>query len=85
MYVPNTLTYVGVHCVIPRDQIIFLDMFKIYQRMRAYRIYVTHTLAIRMAYAGYARHTLNTLKVCYSYAMNMPLIRLLRPVVERQG
>jgi len=31
----------------------FLDMFKIYQCMRAYRIYVTHTLAIRMGYAGH--------------------------------
>ena len=38
-------------------------MFKIYQRMRAYRIYVTRTLTIRTAYAGYAVHTPNTLKV----------------------
>jgi len=48
----------------------FLDMFKIYQRIRAYRIYVAHTLAIRTAYAGYARHTRNTLKllILYEYA-----------------
>ena len=39
--------------------------------MRANRTYVTHTLTIRKAYAGYARHTLNMLKVCYSYVMNM--------------
>jgi len=37
----------------------FLDMFKIYQRMRVYRIYVTNTLTIRTTYAGYARHTLD--------------------------
>jgi len=61
---------------IRRDHIIFLDMFKIYQRMRTYRIYATHTLTIRTAYAGYARHTLNTLKVRYSYVMNTLLIRL---------
>ena len=58
MYVPNTLIYVCVRCVIRREQINFLDMFKIYQRMRAYRIYLTHTLTIRTAYAEYARHTL---------------------------
>ena len=52
---------------------LFLDMFKIYERMRAYRIYVTHTLTIRTAYARYARHTLNTLKVCYSYVMTATL------------
>ena len=46
-------------------------MFKIYQRMQAYRIYVTHTQTIRMAYAVYARHTLNTLEVRYSYVVNM--------------
>jgi len=56
--------------------IFFVDMFKIYQRMRAYRINVTHTLTIRTAYAGYARHTLNTLKVRYSYVMNTLVIRL---------
>jgi len=55
-----TLSY-NIH----RDQIIFLDMFKIYQRMQAYRLYVTHTLTIRTAYAGYARHTLNALEVRY--------------------
>ena len=75
-YIPNTLTYVGVCCVIRRDQIYFLGMLKIYQRMRAYRIYVTHTLTILTAYTRYASHTLNTLKVRYSYAMNMLLIRL---------
>jgi len=39
----------------------FFDIVKMYQRMRAYRIYmyVTHSLAIRTAYAGYARHTLD--------------------------
>ena len=63
----------------------FLDMFKIYQRMRANRIYVTHTLTIRTAYAGYARHTLNTLRVRYSYVMNTLVIRWQRPVVERRG
>jgi len=46
----------------------FLDMFKIYQRMRAYSIYVTHTLTVRTTYTGYARHTINTLKIRYSYA-----------------
>ena len=50
-YVPNTLTYVGERCAIRTDQI-FLDMLKNYQRMQAYRIYVTYTLAIRTAYAG---------------------------------
>ena len=44
--------------------------------MREYRIYVTHTLTIHTAYAGYANHTLNTLKVRYSYAMNTLLIQL---------
>ena len=44
----------------------FLDMFKIYQRMRAYSLYVTHTLDIRSAYA---RHTLYTLKVRYAYVI----------------
>jgi len=39
--------------------------------MRAFRIYVTHTLTIRSAYAGYARHTLNKLKVRYEYATHM--------------
>ena len=34
----------------------FLDMFKIYQRMRTFRKYVTNTLTIRTAYARYARH-----------------------------
>jgi len=43
----------------------FLDMFKIYQRMRAYKIYVTYTLAIRMAYAGYARNTLDIRLILY--------------------
>jgi len=47
---------------------LFLDMLKIYQRIRAYRIYVTHTLTIGTAYAGYARHTLITHKVHYAYA-----------------
>ena len=64
VYVPKTLTYVGVRCVIRRDRIVFWTMFKIYQYMRAYRIYVTHTLAIRTAYAGFARHTL---KLRYPY------------------
>ena len=45
-------------------KILLMDMFKIFQRMRAYRIYVTHMLTIRTAYAGYARHTLDT----YEYA-----------------
>jgi len=72
VYVLNTLTYVGIRCVIRRDQI-FLDMFKIYQRMRPYRINVTHTLTIRTAYAGYARHRL---KVRYEYVMNTLLIRV---------
>jgi len=38
---------------------LFLDMFKIYknQRIRAYRLYVTHTLTLRTTYAGYASHT----------------------------
>jgi len=54
----------------------FLDMFKMYQRMQAYRIYVTNTLTICITYAGYARHTLNTLKVRYLYVMNKLLIRL---------
>jgi len=68
VYVPDTLTL----CYTQRPNL-FLDMFKIYQRMRAYRIYIVYTLFIRTAYAGYARRTLNTLKVakvCYSYAMN---------------
>jgi len=47
--------------VIRRDQINFKDMYKLYQRLQTYKIYVTHTLTIRTAYAGYARHTLNTL------------------------
>ena len=55
----NLLTYVGVRCIIYAEIKLFLDMFKIYQRLRAYRIYVTHTLTIPTAYAGYARHTLN--------------------------
>jgi len=57
-----------------------------FQRMRACRIYVTHTLTIRRSYADYARHTLdilNTLDV-YSYVMNTLFIRLSRPVVERR-
>jgi len=49
-----------------------LDMFKNYQRMRAYSIYVTHTLDIRYAYA---RHTFNTLKVRYSYVSRTLSIR----------
>ena len=76
VYVPNTLTYVGVRCVIRRDQLIFLDIFKIYQRMRAYRIYVIHTLAIRTAYAGYDRHTLNTQEVRYSCVVKTLFIHL---------
>ena len=68
MYVPDTLTL----CYTQRPNL-FLDMFKIYQRMRPYRIYVTHTLTIRTAYAGYARHRL---KVRYEYVMNTLLIRL---------
>jgi len=42
----NTLTYVGVSCVIRRGEMTFLDMFKIYQHMQAYSLYVTHTLGI---------------------------------------
>jgi len=63
VYVPSTLTYIGVSCVLRRDQNMFLDMFKIYQRtgMRAIRINVTHTL--------------NTLKVRYPYVINTLLIR----------
>jgi len=48
----------------------FLDMFKIYQRMRAYRIYVTHALTICTAYSGYARHALNMLLIRYEYAFH---------------
>jgi len=69
VYVSNTLTYVGVR------------FFGHVQNLSAFRIYVTHTLDIHTAYAGYARHTLNTLKVRYSYPMNTLLIRSLRPVV----
>jgi len=74
VYVPNKLTNVGVRCVstlikyisiylrylsIRRDQINFLDMFKNFQRMRAYIIYAIHTLTIRTTYAGYASHTVD--------------------------
>jgi len=36
----------------------FWDMFKIYQRLREYKICITHTLTIRKTNAGYASHTL---------------------------
>jgi len=39
-------------CTLCYTQIPNYFLYKIYQRMRAYRIYVTHTLAIRAAYAG---------------------------------
>jgi len=61
-----------------------LDMFKIYQRMQAYRIYVIHTLTIRTAYAGYARRTLYTQKLRYSYVMKTLSIRRKRPVHSRE-
>jgi len=57
VYVPHTLAYVGVRCYTQRLKY-FLEMFKKIQRMRAYGLYVSHTLIIRYAYAGYARHTL---------------------------
>jgi len=43
-------------------------LFKIYRRMQAYRIYVTYTLTIRSAYAGYARHTLG-IEVRYTHTL----------------
>jgi len=43
--------------VIRRDQIIFWTCSKFISVCE--RIYVTHTLTIRTAYAGYARHTLD--------------------------
>jgi len=46
-------------CYMQKPILFLLDMLKIYQRMPAYRIYVTHTLTIPMAYAKYARHTLD--------------------------
>jgi len=72
VHVPNTLAYVGVYVVLYAETKLFLGMFKIYQRMRVYRIKVTHTLTIRTVYA---RLTLNMLKVRYSYVMNTLLIR----------
>ena len=39
-----------------------LGMFKIIYPMRAYRIYVTHTLTVRKTYAGYVRHTLDMIE-----------------------
>jgi len=57
VYVPNTLTCVGIRCVDEfAEANIFLDMFKIYQRMRAYNIrysYAYHTHGMS--------HTMNTL------------------------
>jgi len=54
--------------------------------MRAYRIYVTHTLAIRTAYARHtldnAKHAEGTLLIRYEYATHT---FVKRPVVERPG
>jgi len=66
VYVTNTLTYVVVRCVIRRGQTICLDMFKIFS---VYRIYVSHMLTTRTAYAEYASHTPNTLDGRYSYVL----------------
>ena len=49
----HTLIYVRGPLGIPR----VLDMLKIVQSMRAYSIYVTHTLTVRETYTGYARYT----------------------------
>jgi len=82
VYVATTPTYDGVRCVIRRRQIIFGHVQNSLA-YRAYRMYVTHTLTIRTAYTGYARHTLdihlihtlNTLKVRYSYVRGTLSIR----------
>ena len=92
IYVRSTLgirrvrsEYADIRYFIRRDQIKFLDMFNIYQRMQAYRIYVTHTLTIRTAYAEYARHTLNTAKgtfpIRYEYATSTFVKACLREAV----
>ena len=46
--------------------LLFGETFKIYQRMRAHSIYVTHTLTKCTTHAGYARHTFYMLKLRYS-------------------
>jgi len=63
MYIRGT---VGVRRVRPKyagavlyaEAKLFLEMFNGVQRMRAYSINVTHTLAILTTYYGYAGHTL---------------------------
>jgi len=62
------LGHTPVYVVLYIEVTFVLDMF-IYQRLPAYRIYVTHTLIVSTTYAWYARHTLNTLKVRYSYVI----------------
>jgi len=61
----------SVYAVLYTEVNRFLDMFKMYQRVRAYRIYVTHTLTC----AGHARHTLYVLKVRCSYVIRKLSIR----------
>ena len=82
MFVPYTLTYVGVRCAIRRGQIYFKEnlgwgggMFKIMLRIKANSIYVTHTLTIHPTYAGLATHTLNTIRVRYTYVVRTLLTR----------
>jgi len=48
-------------------------------------MYVTNTLTIRTKNAGYARYTLNTLAVRYSYVIRTRFIRMLTSVVYSSG
>jgi len=49
------------------DTFLVFYMFKIYQRMRAYRIYITHMLTIGTACAEYAKVMLH---IRYEYAIH---------------
>jgi len=61
------------------------DIFKIYQRMRAHRIYVTHTLTMCTTHAGYARHTLYMLKLRYSCVLRTLSIQACKGVWSTDG
>ena len=73
VYVPNTLTNVGVRCFIRRGQI--MDMVIIVQRKLPYSWYNTHTLTIRNTYAWYDRHSPNMLNVRFSYVLRTLLVK----------
>ena len=60
MYIPYTLTYVGVQYA---EAKLCFGHFQNFQQMRENSIYVMYyTLTVRKTYTGYARHTLNSLE-----------------------